>query len=219
MQQEQPHSSSTWPHEPWPGQPARSNEWVQPGCLHSHPGGLWVHCMLQSHLQPSLALGTLMASPTASGTAGRRDRGAPGSSTTVWWLMGEIQAGWGDTSHRQKEKGKTCQLAVIRAATQSRRHLQNNMSTVISLAAQQGPAPHAHQIYSLPEIKVGLRSKQSWGRSAKSCPSMNTELLALIECKQAPRLLPKAEALHPKNCSPSLLTWGKKGWFCGISMG
>lgn len=114
----------------------------------------------------------------------------------------------GDTSHRQKGKGKTCQLAVIRAVIQSRRHLQSNMFTVISLAAQQGPAPHAHQIYPLPEVKAGLRSKQSWGRSAKSCPSMSKELLVLIECKQAPRLLQKAEALQQRSCSPSLLVWG-----------
>lgn len=114
----------------------------------------------------------------------------------------------GETSHRQKEKGKIRQLAVIRAVTQSRRHLQSNMFTVISLAAQQGPAPHAHQIYSLPEVKAGPRSKQSWGRSVKSCPSMSTELLLLKKCKQALRLLQKPEALQPKNCSPSLLVWG-----------
>lgn len=136
-----------------------------------------------------------------------------------WVKARQALGDWGNTSHRQKEKGKTCQLAVIRAVTQSRRRLSSNMFIVISLAAQQGPAPHAHQIYSLPEVKAGLRSKQSWGRLAKRCPSMSTELLALIECKQAPRLLEKAEALQPKNCSTSLLVWGKKGWFCGISLG
>lgn len=122
------------------------------GCCIATRSPAWTWAQAQWH--PPL--------PVAPATAGRRDRGAPGSNTTAWWLTGESQASpWGPRWYftQAKEKGKTCQLAVIRAVTQSRRCLQSNTFTVINLAKQQGPAPHAHQIYSLPEVKAGLRSK------------------------------------------------------------